>query len=96
MARKNYYDEKYVDDMLTEYQTIVETAQDTKGRKIVINKTPRVEYLENEITKEILKVVKAIIFLYRYDRYGIEYDELEAVGIMACFQNRFILLYFKM
>ena len=52
MARKNYYDEKYVDDMLTEYQAIVETAQDTKGRKIVINKTPRVEYLENEITKE--------------------------------------------
>lgn len=87
MARKNYYDEKYVDDMLTEYQAIVETTQDTKGRKIVINKTPRVEYLENEITKEILKVVKAIIFLYRYDRYGIEYDELEAVGIMACFQN---------
>ena len=71
MARKNYYDEKYVDDMLTEYQAIVETTQDTKGRKIVINKTPRVEYLENEITKEILKVVKAIIFLYRYDRYGI-------------------------
>lgn len=87
MARKNYYDEKYVDDMLTEYQGIVETESDAKGRKIVINKTPRVEYLENEITKEVLKVVKAIIFLYRYDRYFIEYDELEALGIMACFQN---------
>lgn len=87
MARKNYYDEKYVDDMLMEYQGIVETEQDAKGRKIVINKTPRVEFLETEITKEVLKVVKAIIFLYRYDRYFIEYDELEALGIMACFQN---------
>lgn len=87
MAKKNYYDEKYVDDMLVEYQAIVETEQDAKGRKIVVNKTPRVEFLETEITKEILKVVKAIIFLYRYDRYFIEYDELEALGIMACFQN---------
>ena len=84
---KNYYNEKYVDDILLEYQSIVETELDTKGRKIVINKSPRVEYLETEITKEILKIVKAIIFLYRYDRYFIEYDELEALGIMACFQN---------
>ena len=87
MAKKNYYDEKYVDDMLMEYQAIVETTQDAKGRRIVINKTPRVEQLETEITREVLKVVKAIIFLYRYDRYFIEYDELEALGIMACFQN---------
>lgn len=87
MAKKNYYDEKYVDDMLVEYQNTVETTQDPKGKKIVINKTPRIEYLETEITKEILKVVRAIIYLYRYDRYYIEYDELEALGIMACFQN---------
>lgn len=83
---KNYYNEKYVDDMLIEYQNIVQTVEDAKHHKIVINKTPRVEYLENEITKEVLKIVKAIIFLYRYDRY-MPYDELEAIGIMACFQN---------
>ena len=83
---KNYYNEKYVDDMLIEYQQIVETELDAKGHKIVINKTPRVEYLETQITIEVLKVVKAIIFLYRYDRY-LEYDELESLGIMACFQN---------
>lgn len=87
MAKKNYYDEEYVDGMLLEYQSIVETEIDSKGKKIVVNKTPRVEYLENEITKEVLKIVKAVIFLYRYDRYFIEYDELEALGIMACFQN---------
>lgn len=83
---KNYYNEKYVDDMLLEYQSIVETELDSKGHKIVINKTPRIEYLETQITIEVLKVVKAIIFLYRYDRY-LEYDELESLGIMACFQN---------
>lgn len=87
MAKKNYYNEEYVDGMLTEYQQIVETVVGEKGKKIVVNKTPRVEYLENEITKEVLKVVKGIIFLYRYDRYFIEYDELEALGIMACWQN---------
>lgn len=87
MAKKNYYDEEYVDGMLLEYQSIVETESNSKGKKIVVNKTPRVEYLENEITKEVLKIVKAVIFLYRYDRYYIEYDELEALGIMACFQN---------
>ena len=84
---KNYYNEKYVDEMLLEYQSIIETELDAKGKKIVINKTPRVEFLENEITKEILKIVKAIIFLYRYDKYCIEYDELEALGIKACFEN---------
>lgn len=83
---KNYYNEKYVDDMLLEYQSSVETELDAKGHKIVINKTPRIEYLETQITIEVLKVVKAIIFLYRYDRY-MEYDELESLGIMACFQN---------
>ena len=83
---KNYYNEKYVDDMLIEYQNSVETELDAKGHKIVINKTPRIEYLETQITIEVLKVVKAIIFLYRYDRY-LEYDELESLGIMACFQN---------
>ena len=83
---KYYYDEKYVDDMLAEYQSIVETITDEKGHKIVINKTPRVEYLENSIMKEILKVVKAVIFLYRYDRY-MEYDELEAIGAQACASN---------
>lgn len=83
---KNYYNEDYVNDMLLEYQQIVETTQDAKGHKIVINKTPRIEYLETQITIEVMKVVKAIIFLYRYDRY-MEYDELESLGIMACFQN---------
>jgi len=83
---KNYYNEKYVDDMLIEYQSIVETVEDAKHHKIVVNKTPRIEYLETQITIEVLKIVKAIIFLYRYDRY-LEYEELEALGIMACFQN---------
>ena len=83
---KNYYNEKYVNDMLFEYQNTVETTQDAKGHKIVINKTPRIEQLETQITIEVMKVVKAIIFLYRYDRY-MEYDELESLGIMACFQN---------
>lgn len=83
---KNYYNEDYVNDMLLEYQQTVETTQDAKGHKIVINKTPRIEYLETQITIEVMKVVKAIIFLYRYDRY-MEYDELESLGIMACFQN---------
>lgn len=83
---KNYYNEDYVNDMLLEYQQIAETTQDAKGHKIVINKTPRIEFLETQITIEVMKVVKAIIFLYRYDRY-MEYDELESLGIMACFQN---------
>lgn len=84
--RKNYYDDKMVTEMLLEYQSIVETTTDAKNHKIVINKTPRVEELETKITSEILKIVKAIIFLYRYDKH-MAYDELEALGIMACFQN---------
>lgn len=86
MAKKNYYDEEYVDNMILEYQQIVETELDAKNHKIVINKTPRVEQLETDITIEVLKIVKGIIFMYRYDRY-MEYEELEALGIMACFQN---------
>lgn len=85
MAR-NYFDNKKVEEMILEYQSIVETTQDAKGHKIVINKTPAIEKLENDITVEILKIVKAVIFLYRYDKH-MEYDELESLGIMACFQN---------
>jgi hypothetical protein len=86
MAKKFYYDEEYVDSLILEYQNIVETELDAKGHKIVINKTPRVEILETEITKNVKLVVRAIIYMYRYDRY-MEYDELESLGIMACFQN---------
>ena len=83
---KNYYNEKYVNELILEYQNTVETVSDAKGHKVVVNKTPRIEFLETQITIEVMKIVKAIIFLYRYDRY-MEYDELESLGIMACFQN---------
>lgn len=83
---KNYYNEKYVNELILEYQNTVETVSDAKGHKIVVNKTPRIEFLETQITIEVMKIVKAIIFLYRYDRY-MEYDELESLGVMACFQN---------
>lgn len=86
MAKNNYFDEKYVTSMLLEYQNSVETIEDEKGHKIVINKTPRIEQLETQITIEIMKVIKAVIFLYHYQIY-MEYDELESLGIQACFQN---------
>jgi len=85
-TRKNYYDEKYVYDMLIEYQGLVETVEDEKGHKIVVNKTYKIEQLENAITVEVLKVVRAIIFYYGYQKY-MDYQELEAIGIQACFQN---------
>lgn len=85
--KKNYYfNEKETADKILEYQKIVETTADEKGRKIVINKTSRVEQLETEITKEVKKIVKAVIFLYHYERW-MEYEELESLGIQACFQN---------
>lgn len=86
MANKFYYDEKYVDDMILEYQSIVETEEDEKGHKVAINKTPRVEFLENAIMEEVYKLIKAVIYLYRYDRY-MEYDDIEAIGAHACFSN---------
>lgn len=86
MAAGNYFNEKEVAQKILEYQQIVETIKDEKGHKVVVNKTPYIEKLETDITLEVLKIVKAVIFLYRYDRY-MEYSELESLGIQACFQN---------
>jgi len=75
---KNYYDEEKLQILLKQYQesTIVE-------EKVVIKKD---EILENEITLEVLKIVKAIISVYRYYIFE-SYDDLIQHGIHACYTN---------
>ena len=81
--KKNYFNEEETKEKILRYQSIVETELNKKGKPIVINKTTEVIRLENEITKEVLKIVKAIIFFYSYTLWE-PYEDLLSVGIDAC------------
>jgi len=80
---KNYFDEDYVRGLIKEYQT---TTQYTVGEKNKIKIISKDDKLENKITDEIMKIVKAIIQLYRY--YIFEpYEDCVQHGIHACYTN---------
>lgn len=86
----NYFNEEYVKDLIFKFQATAKTETieiigKTKNKtKVVI--TEKDDKLEHLITIEILKVVKAVIQVYRY--YVFEpYDDCVQHGIMNCITN---------
>jgi len=75
---RNYFDEEVVRGMLLEYQKTV-----VKRDKVVIIKD---EVLETKITKEVMKIVNAIIVVYRYYIFE-DTDDLMQHGMKACYEN---------
>jgi len=52
----------------------------------VLNQDHAFKYLENKITIEIQKLVKAIIYIYGYHRFE-PFEDLIQAGMLACFPN---------
>lgn len=76
--KKNYYDEKKVQELIRIYkeQTIFENG-------VCISRNVK---SENELVKEVQKIVAAIIFTYGYQRFE-PYEDLMQHGMMACIPN---------
>lgn len=79
----HYFPNDKVIEMLEEYQQTTVTVNNAKGKPVPVQKDER---LENDITKEILKVVKAIIQVYRYWIFE-PYDDLVQHAMHACYTN---------
>lgn len=76
--KKNYYNEKKVQELLVAYQaeTIIENGKCIK-RNIKV---------ENELVKEVQKIVAAIIFTYQFQRFE-PFEDLMQQGMLACAPN---------
>ena len=82
--KKNfYYDEEKVNEMLVEYQRTSLTEIGGDGKMVVLWKD---KVIEEKIMLEIMKIVKAIIQVYRYYIFE-DYDDCFAHANMSCFQN---------
>ena len=75
---KNYYNEEKVQELLKEYQRTAVVKDN-----IVIKKDINVE---NQLVKEIEKIVNAIIMVYRYYIFE-DYSDLKQHALTACFTN---------
>jgi len=79
----NYFDEEQVTKWIFDYQKSAVIEENSEGVSIVVWKDKKLEEL---ISIEILKIVKAIIQVYRY--YVFEpYDDCVQHGMMSCFTN---------
>lgn len=79
----NYFDEELVSNLIFDYQKSAIREKNSEGIETVVWKDERLEEL---ITLEVLKIVKAIIQVYRY--YIFEpYDDCLQHGIMSCYTN---------
>lgn len=79
----NYFNEEKVTNWIFEYQQSVKKEIDEEGNEVVVWKDT---HLEELITIEIMKIVKAIIQVYRY--YVFEpYDDCLQHGLMSCYTN---------
>lgn len=79
----NYFDEKKVTNWIKEYQNTAKKEHNEEGDEIIVWKDL---VLEEKITIEITKIVKAIIQVYKY--YVFEpYDDCLQHGLMNCFTN---------
>ena len=76
---KNYFNEESFLKMLYKYQEVTTIDENKK-----ILQTDRV--LEENLVKEIKKIVNAIIIVYRYYIFE-DYDDLMQHGLNACFTN---------
>ena len=82
--KKNfYYDEEKVNKWNVEYQNTSLTEIGDDGKMVVLWKDV---VLEEKIMIEVMKIVKAIIQVYRYYIFE-DYDDCFAHANMSCFQN---------
>lgn len=79
----NYYNEEKVNKLIVEYQRTSLTEIGDDGKMVVLWKDVKLEEL---IMVEIIKIVKAIIQVYRYYIFE-DYDDCLQHGSMSCFQN---------
>ena len=83
---KNYFDEEYVQGMIKIYQDLAVTLPNEKGKPVIQNSDFKFKKLEEDITIEVQKLVKAIIYIYGYQRFE-PFDDLMQAGMLACFPN---------
>lgn len=79
----NYFDEELVSKMILEYQHTAVREIDSEGVEVVVWKDL---VLEKKIMIEVIKIVKAIIQVYRYYIFE-DYDDCLQHGSMSCYQN---------
>jgi len=79
----NYFNEEKVSKWILEYQKTAVREIDSEGIEIVVWKDP---IIEERIMIEVVKIVKAIIQVYRYYIFE-DYDDCLQHGSMSCFQN---------
>jgi hypothetical protein len=79
----NYFDEEKVTKWIVEYQTSALKEIDSEGKVTVLWKDV---VLEEKIMVEVIKIVKAIIQVYRYYVFE-DYDDCLQHGSMSCYQN---------
>ncbi len=79
----NYFDEQKVSEMILRYQNSAIKEKNIEG---VITVTWKDTKLEEEIMIEVIKIVKAIIQVYRYYIFE-DYDDCLQHGSMSCYQN---------
>lgn len=78
-----YFNEEQVTKWIFEYQKSAIIEIDTEGNSVIAWKDKKIEEL---ISLEIMKIVKAIIQVYRY--YVFEpYDDCLQHGMMSCYTN---------
>ena len=78
-----YFNEEQVTKWIFEYQKTAVIERDEDGNDVIVWKDKKLEEL---ISLEILKIVKAIIQVYRY--YVFEpYEDCVQYGMMSCFTN---------
>lgn len=79
----NYFNEERVSKWILEYQHTAIKEKDQEGNEIVVWKDVK---LEEQITLEIIKIVKAIIQVYRYYKFE-PYEDCLQHGLMSCYTN---------
>ena len=79
----NYFDEEKVTNLILKYQQSAIKEKDAEGNVTVVWKDTK---LEEEIMLEVIKIVKAIIQVYRYYIFE-DYDDCLQHGSMSCYQN---------
>lgn len=81
--RQNYFNNKEVSKKILELHELDRQLEKDKNNREIYNKMRKVE---EEITVEIRKIVKAIIMLYSFWRFD-DYNDLEQTGIMNAIMN---------
>ena len=83
MNKNNYFNEKEVTKWLVEYQHSAIKEISSEGVETVVWKDV---VLEEKIMIEVIKIVKAIIQVYRYYIFE-DYNDCLQHGSMSCYQN---------